>query len=321
MSRVLTNDFSWSKSRHEKLQDCHRAYYFHYYASWGGWDANAPQSARQLYILKKLSNRFTWAGSLVHQSIKEVLNDIRFGRPVDAANVIDWAHRRMQRDYRHSMKRAYWQEKGRREFTGLVEHEYGEPVTNADWKAAWESVKAALEWFLASPWMEKASALGRDQWLEVDESFETANFALHGLRVFAIPDFAYLEEDGTPRVIDWKTGQARDGYDAQVLGYALYVAQRYGFPVQKVRATLVYLNEGKEQEVQVDNAGVDAFLELFRTSVARMKSLLLDAESNVPLAESDFPANVDLKSCTRCVFRRACGREQVPLALPVARVA
>ena len=318
MPRVLTNDFSWSKSRHEKLQECQRAYYLHYYASWGGWDKAASEDARQLYILKKLSNRFTWAGSLVHQSIKETLTDLRFGRPVDANNVVEWAHRRMQRDYRTSRARTYWQEKGRREFTGLVEHEYAEPVTNADWKSSWESVKAALEWFLRSPWLDKARSLGRDQWIEVDESFETANFSLEGLKVFAIPDFAYRDQDGTPWVVDWKTGKAREGYDAQVLGYALYVAQRYHFPVEQVKAVLVYLNEGKEQEVQVDLSQVEGFLTLFRESVARMRSLLHDVAENRPRGQDAFPMQEDVSRCARCVFRRACGRDSAALVAQVA---
>ena len=60
MKKVLTNDFSWSKSRHEKLAECKRAYYFHYYRSWGGWDAAAPKEAqgslRQLrHIIKSLA--------------------------------------------------------------------------------------------------------------------------------------------------------------------------------------------------------------------------------------------------------------------------
>jgi hypothetical protein len=316
MQRALTNDFSWSKSRHEKLQECHRAYYLHYYASWGGWDLDAPDGARQLYILKKLSNRFTWVGSLAHEAIKHILTDLRFGRPVDSNYVIETVHRRMQRDYVHSRSRAYWQEKGRREFTGLVEHEYAEPIQRFEWKAAWESVRAALEWFLASPWMAKARSLRREQWIEVDEGFETANFSQDGVRVFAIPDFAYLEDDGTPMVVDWKTGKARDGYDAQVLGYALYVAHRYGFPLERVRATLVYLNDGTEQQVQVDPLAVDGFLGFFRASVSSMKNLLMDPERNIPRADAAFPQTHDLRTCSRCVFRRVCGREQ-----PLAKVA
>ena len=318
MRRELSNDFSWSKSRHEKLQECHRAYYLHYYASWGGWKTEAPEAARQLYILKKLSNRWTWAGSLVHQSIKETLTDVRHGRPVDPTNVVEWAHRRMQRDYRTSRARTYWQEKGRREFTGLMEHEYQEPVSNAEWKASWESVKAALEWFLRSPWLEKARGLARDQWIEVDEPVDSANFALEGLKVYAIPDFVYRDDDGTPVVVDWKTGKARDGYDAQVLGYVLYVAQRYSHPVEKVKAVLVYLNEGKEQEVRVDVSQVEGFLAFFRESVTRMHSLLHDVAGNVARAQDAFPMREDISACARCVFRRACGRDAAALVAQVA---
>ena len=45
MGRVLTNDFSWSKSRHEKFQECLRAYYLHYYGSWGGWEEGRERRA------------------------------------------------------------------------------------------------------------------------------------------------------------------------------------------------------------------------------------------------------------------------------------
>jgi hypothetical protein len=35
----LTNDFSWSRSRDNTFQECKRRYYYHYYGSWGGWEA------------------------------------------------------------------------------------------------------------------------------------------------------------------------------------------------------------------------------------------------------------------------------------------
>ncbi|HME90879.1 MAG TPA: hypothetical protein VKE49_05615, partial [Myxococcaceae bacterium] len=95
MERILTNDFSWSKSRHEKFEQCLRAYYLHYYRSWGGWEPDAPEEARRLYILKKLSNRQSWAGRVVHEAIRDSLIRIRFGRAVDPARMIEKAHRLM----------------------------------------------------------------------------------------------------------------------------------------------------------------------------------------------------------------------------------
>ena len=48
------NEFSWSKSRDEVFQACPRQYYFNYDAYWGGWEQNAPERTRQIYILKNL---------------------------------------------------------------------------------------------------------------------------------------------------------------------------------------------------------------------------------------------------------------------------
>ena len=38
--------------------------------------------------------------------------------------------------------KEYWKTKVRREFTGLVEHEYGEGVSPGEWKANWETARA-----------------------------------------------------------------------------------------------------------------------------------------------------------------------------------
>ena len=227
MGRPLANEFSWSKSRHDKMSECLRAYYLHYYLSWGGWEQEAPREIRRLYILKKLSSRWSWAGSVVHDSIRNALLDIRVGRPVDPARSIERAYLQMRDDFRHSMHKGYWQERSRRDFSGLVEHEYGEGVSPEQWKQNWEAAKASLAWFFSSRWIPLARALPSQRWVEVDNhSFDESVFHLEGVKVFAIPDFVYLDEDGAPVVVDWKTGKAREGYDEQVLGYALYLSSR-----------------------------------------------------------------------------------------------
>ncbi len=308
---TLTNDFSWSKSRHEKFNECLRSYYHYYYGSWGGWEASAPKEVRELYVLKKLNNRYSWAGSVVHDCIRDVLLDVRAGRPVDAAVVEANARRLMQDDFRHSQKKAYWTQKYRKGFTGLVEHEYAEGVTDEAWKQNWETVRAALGWFFSSKWLGLARSLKPAQWLEVDAGFDFSSFTLEGVKVFAIPDFAYVDEAGAPIVVDWKTGKAREGYDDQVLGYALYVAHRYHFPVEKVRASLVYLNEGLEQDVRVDMTAMAAFKERFAESVARMRGKLKEPATNTPLEAAAFPQTEDTSACVRCAFRRPCGRVEV----------
>ncbi|ADO70591.1 PD-(D/E)XK nuclease family protein [Stigmatella aurantiaca] len=318
---TFTNAFSWSKSRHEKFTECLRSYYFYYYRSWGGWEADAPKEVRELYVLKKLSNRYTWAGSVVHESLKDVLLDWRAGRTVDPQAVEARTHRLMQDDFRHSSKKSYWTQKYRKPFTGLVEHEYAEAIPSEAWKQNWETVRSALAWFFASRWPALARSLKPAQWLEVDAGAEHSSFTLEGVKVFAIPDFAYVDEAGSPVVVDWKTGRVREGYDDQVLGYALYLSQRYKFPMEKVRAALVYLNEGLEQEVQVDPAAVEAFKERFSQSVAGMRGLLKDPVTNTPREAEAFPLTENLASCVRCVFRRSCQRETAVAGLQPPQVA
>lgn len=305
----FANDFSWSKSRHEKLQECLRAYYLYYYRSWGGWEAGAPKEVRELYVLKKLGNRYAWAGSVVHDAIKDALLDIRAGRAVDPQKVEARAHKLMREDFRYSSAKGYWTQKYRKTFSGLVEHEYDEPVTDEAWKQNWETVRSALAWFFSSRWPALAQGLKPAQWLEVDAGAEFSTFTMDGVKVFAIPDFAYVDADGSPVVVDWKTGKAREGYDEQVLGYGLYVSQRYRLPMEKVRASLVYLNDGVEQQVQVDTNAVEGFKARFAQSVARMRELLADPATNKPKDESAFPQTENLSACTRCAFRRPCGRE------------
>lgn len=312
MGRVLTNDFSWSKSRHEKFSECLRAYYLHYYGSWGGWQDDAHPDVRQLYILKKLSNRFTWAGSVVHGTIRDVLTCVRFGRAVDSHYWIERAHRMMRADYRHSRGKLYWREKNRREFAGLVEHEYSEEIAEQEWKRNWEATRAALTWFFSSRWIPLAKTLRKDQWLEVDHTdFEKSILMLDGVKVFAVPDFAYVADDGTPVVVDWKTGRPRDGYDDQILGYAMYLGSRYNLPVEKVQTSLVYLNEGVEQVVSVDASALDRFRNHFSRSVNGMRALLLDPTKNAPHEAAAFPMTEKIENCGRCVFRRVCGRDSL----------
>ncbi len=306
---AFTNDFSWSKSRHEKLQECARAYYLYYYGSWGGWASDAPKAVRELYILKKLGSRYAWAGSIVHDAVRDALLDIRAGRPVDAAKVEARALEMMREDFRYSRGKGYWTQKYRKAFSGLVEHEYDEPVEDDAWKKNAETVRSALAWFFASRWPRLARSLKPVQWLEVDAGADYSTFTLQGVKVFAIPDFAYVDEDGAPVVVDWKTGKVREGYEEQVLGYALYVSQRYRLPLEKVRASLVYLNDGVEHQVQVDQSAVEGFMARFSASVERMRGLLANATTNTPREEAAFERTEDLAACARCSFRRPCGRE------------
>ena len=54
---IYENEFSWSVSRDSTFRKCHRMYYYQYYGSWGGWESDADDITRTVYILKHLQNR------------------------------------------------------------------------------------------------------------------------------------------------------------------------------------------------------------------------------------------------------------------------
>jgi hypothetical protein len=137
---------------------------------------------------------------------------------------------------------------------------------------------------------------------------------MDGVKMFAIPDFAFTDHDGHITVVDWKTGALNTRYEDQVVGYALYLAHRHRVEPHQVRCRLVFLNAGQEVEVPVDAHTVQRFSLHFRESVQRMRELLVNAAANTPLDAAQFPMTEDLSQCARCAFRRACGREAVTFA-------
>jgi len=302
----LKNEFSWSKSRHEKFAECLRLYYFTYYGAWGGWRGDAPALARELYLLKKLSNRFQWAGNVVHDTIREALTLARSGVMPNLERTHQQMLLRMRAEFRLSREKRYRNpEPYAKRALGLVEHEYAEEVPDAEWKRNADNAIQSLQNFFSGPYLSRARTLRPEQWLSIDE---LDAFDLEGVRVFAAPDFAYREDDGSAVVVDWKTGKPREGEQAQVQGYVLYAQHKWGVDPSRTVAKLVYLGSGEEQAVQVDAAALEQFKVHFRQSVAGMRALLADPPKNLARDIEVFPLTAERAHCGRCAFRRVCGR-------------
>jgi hypothetical protein len=305
----LQNEFSWSKSRHEKFAECRRAYYFAYYGSWGGWEAPAGSQVRELYVLKKLSSRWQWAGSLVHDALKRALSRAKgTGELPPLEKVLDQVHAKARAEWVGSREKSYWREASR--IIGLVEHEYGEPVADADWKRLYEQVvDGSLRAFWQSEVLERIRQTPRASWLTVDE---LDSWDFEGTKIWVAIDFAYRDADGGIHVLDWKTGKERGVDHVQVGIYAMYAARKWGVPSDAVVGGLVYLaatGGGPAEQVTVaaDAAALESCTSTMRTSITAMKATLEDPAKNVGREEA-FPRLEHPESCRRCPFRRPCGR-------------
>jgi RecB family exonuclease len=143
--------------------------------------------------------------------------------------------------------------------------------------------------------------------LEADsKDFESSFFMLDGIRLFAMPDVAFIDEGGGVQIVDWKTGSPSDANMEQVVGYALFIEARHGFSALGTRVSLVYLNQKVEEAFVIDEAAVQKFRVFFKTSTAAMQAKLLDMPSNTALGENHFLKTEMSGRCELCPFLKIC---------------
>jgi hypothetical protein len=301
MGKDLKNEFSWSKSRHEMFHECLRKYYFHYYGSWGGWNRDADERVRQLYVLKNLYTRQMWAGDHVHLCLERLLGFIRRGVEPPAE---DEAIRNMLADMRRDFKdsRAGKYRENPKRVCGLFEHEYRQEVPDEVWKATADHAETCLRHFYHAPVFQKLRALPTTAWLEIEER---ATFQLDGLKVYVQLDCAFREGD-LVAIYDWKTGRAAaDRNDAQLACYMLYAIAKWNVLPEQITAFDLYLADGREAERRMNAEQLANMKEAIRDSADEMLFPLSDPERNIAKEDAfDFTENES--ACRRCNFLKVC---------------
>jgi RecB family exonuclease len=314
--RVLENTFSWSCSRAATFERCKREYWWQYYGSWGGWEPTAPPEAREAYVLKNLTTRWAWVGTVVHEVIERILRRIRRrtvggddgqlelgGLDLEVEPEVERTTQGMRRQFRES-KRGEYRDLPKKRF-GLAEHAYADPVADDEWRQIHAKAIRAIRVFLASDLFERIRATDPADWFPIEER---TKFSLDGVDVWAAPDFALRRPDGGAEIYDWKTGMANEANRLQLACYTLYMAETHGVNPARVRNHLVYLGDDVvvRDFVLTDAELADARARIAASS-AEMKRRLVDAPGNRAERE-DFPQTTDLEKCKVCVFRRLCGR-------------
>jgi hypothetical protein len=294
--------FSWSVSRDRLFRNCPRAYYYHYYGARGGWEAGAPAAARDLYVLRNLSTRHQWVGSMVHRVLEAVLVGLREGRPMRHGEAAERLTNLMRFRWRRSRAGAYREAP---KLGGLLEHEYGIPVRDADWRALHQGARRALDAAYTLGIFERLAAIRREDWLGVER---LDSFELDGVPVYAVPDLAFREGERVV-IVDWKTGGEDDvdalGVRFQLVCYGLYARARFGATSEGLRVGLALLGAPSYREGGVTGAELDAALARIRASMLEMRSLLADPATDLA-TEEGFPRTTDERRCTVCPFRRPC---------------
>ncbi len=287
--------FSWSVSRHDTFNTCRRKYFYSYYA--------APDEP-EVHRLKKLSALPLWAGSVVHEIIEDFLKtrDALPSETEQQAIVHAAVHERLLSDWRTS-ESGPGSDDGVLRFR-LFEHEYATPVEAEDKKIVVGTVMRSLRNFFKSPVLQEALAVGRSQWLTVED---LVSFEVGGVAVFLRMDLAFRDREGRAVIVDWKTGRGEGRFnEIQLAGYALYAArQGWVASPEEIQTELAYLAIPRYVRRQIDGRKLEVARAFIEKSAGRMKALLADPLLNVGRLE-DFPMIDRPQVCRRCNFRRLC---------------
>ncbi len=299
MRAPLENEFSWSLSRARTFEDCPLKYWFHYYGSWGGWEMDAPADARELYLLKNLTNLHLIAGDTVHRAIQRALEDLARGRETDPEQLVQWCKTEMQRAVHESLDEA-WRERPK-QCARLFEHHYGPRPQREFLVRIARKIGDSVRTFFKS----KAFGLIREtdpaEWLPM-ETLDT--FEFEGTKVYAVPDFA-CRHQGDVLLLDWKTGQPDERNSDQVVLYALFAAARWGADPDRVQGAPVYLlNGGGFEPRQVTPEDRARVAGMVRDSIAKMRGRLKEPTTNV--ADRSGFAPSPGHPCRSCNFRGVC---------------
>ena len=181
---MLKREFSWSYTRHLIFERCHRAYYYHYYASWGGWDMYASEKSKFLYRLKNMNTIDSWSQAIFYNSLKKALTDHKLSQQYLHKTAIFQMHREAV-----SMKSPSFEKNPKNRL--LKEISFGEDDIDSIREKAGKSISLLIEKFTESP---AHKILQEIDPFSIKTIPEPSCFILNGIKIWSNPDFLWTEK-------------------------------------------------------------------------------------------------------------------------------
>lgn len=291
----------WSVTRGQRLTRCRRQYYLYYFATRPEYPPVSAREKRELLVLRSLRTRHMWVGQLVHALIERVLKAWRDDASLALEEIRAAGLAEMRQQYSDSRNGRYREQPLR--YMGLLEHEYEHAVSRDEWQRMRDHVETCLQHFFALDSVQALRSMPRWRWLAVEDR---GHFDVPGARIVVRPDLAWRAEDGSVQVVDWKTGATRGPAEALQLGvYGLYAERAWGLGGKAFFATAVHLADNSVSREAVERDSLRSIEAEILGSVATMR----DLQALGPQRALDHhPMTDDRSHCTRCPFRRVCGR-------------
>ncbi len=283
------SEFSWSLSRYTLFKQCKRAYFFHYYASWEGWLAEADQFKKLVYRLKQIKTEKEWIDELLLESMakavrKEIVPNIQSVKSYCFKKAYAQLLSMQNNDFIYDPKMLC-----------LFNRYYLNEGISVIKNRVSERLKDIFEGLNCKP----ISTLLIKKNLDFISSNELVKFNLGSIPVWCKTNFIYHDEDGIAinnfrfNAFDCDEYWAFSGAISFI--YALKNLLRYNKRLEPV-STFVY-EKGVLPVYSTLNAKEAA--EIILTSVEDMMSY---NDSQI----DNFPKSSDKEKCRTCNFYEAC---------------
>lgn len=309
----LKNTFSWSFSAAEDFEQCRRRRYWSKYAMWGGWDRRATAGQKSAYRLSKMDNRWGLMGQAAENAIMWTLRQHQAGVPTDADAAWNTIARPFLTKKWTESGEGKWRNDPKR-FCCLREHYYR---TMGDENEAKRQIAAQVRHCIDN-FIDKV--LPRIGHVAPAQEFRIAspelggdveNFTYEGVKIYAIPDYAYRLGDEV-HIHDWKAGKIKaDQHRLQLSLYALWAMVKHGAALDRIFLYVEYLNEGQVLPFQLTDADMEETRAIMSDSVGEMTEYLVDHDrtKNEPLPKEEWELTLDPANCGQCNFYELCKPE------------
>lgn len=295
------NKFSWSVSRDRLFRDCPRAYYFYYYASWGGWDRDSQSLARKAYILKNMKNVDIWVGQVSHQVIQEILQARLVDKKTSKEEAIIRSHNLFNQGWQQSLNKA-WQNNIKYNLN-LFEHYYNSaPDLDKVKQSALDKLTKVIDNFYQRGFSDYLDNLVVNKYLAIEE---LGNFLIDDITIYAVPDFAFKKDDNF-YLYDWKTGKIDEANINIQLGcYSLYAIDKWQAVIENIQVIPVYLSLAEVKLTPVKVPDINSTKEYIKKSIDLMQGCLENKQENI--INKDLCAKTtDAWRCKYCNFKEIC---------------
>ena len=298
--REIKCELSWSASRAREFERCKREYWYARYASWGWWTERPHAEKYDTMVLKSLSSLPAFAGDRMHVALEKWFHHKKAGTEMNAEELYEEAVELFREGWRQSSTDG-WKARPNK-LTHLEEHHYQMELSKERTNQVREMFKRCADYFCQSPDLEPVRAAHPDSWRAV-ETLDTYQFL--GTKVYAVPDFAYVDKDYRVHIWDWKTGRPREEDDFQLYTYALYACEKWGADPESVSLHAAYLSAETVKHLEVDIDRLSEVQDRMSESVRAMMEVHYDPDQDSS-EMSNWPTDGAPDGCGRCRFRGMC---------------